>query len=128
MALPQLVFQLNILFDKTFADNGGNWQYAAAEARNARGEIAKLAATKRDNSSTDESGKFVQFPASMLSGTLMFPSPGTPPEFITFQGVHDLESNDEWGTITAASPKYGGYVGGTFSFTASALSLSIDAP
>jgi hypothetical protein len=110
----QLSFQLELLFNVQFNDNGGNWQYAGANAVDPKtGQTATLIATKRDNSHCN-----FNFPASMLTATVMFPpaKTGEVPPNLTLQGVHDLTTNDETGSVSAASQDLAAYIGGAFSF------------
>ncbi len=126
MAAPTLSFQLKLLFNEQTGDNWGNWQYAAATAT-ATGvgqtafQQAQLIATKRDNSHAGMS-----FPASMLTATLMFAaSAGGVPPNLTLQGIHDLTTNNETGSVSSASPELAAYLGGTFSFDATSGVLTI---
>lgn len=117
-----LSFQLNLLFNEQVDDKWGNWQYAGADAvETTTQRKAQLVATKRDNSN----GNF-KFPASMLTATVMFAADdGQVPPNLTLQGVHDLTSNDETGSVSSASPELAAYRGGTFSFCAKTLILTI---
>jgi len=119
----KLSFKLNLLFDKTVADEWGNWQYAGADAvEQTTQQKAKLIATKRDNSNGS-----LSFPASMLTATLMLEGSGGPvPPNLTLQGVHDLKTNDETGSVSSASPELAAYRGGTFTFNAEKGILTID--
>jgi hypothetical protein len=119
-----LSFTLTLLFNEQVGDDWGNWQYAAANAVEAGGQTAQLIATKRDNSHAG-----INFPASMLTATLMLPATGAQvPENLTLQGVHDLATNNETGSVSSASPHFAAYVGGTFSFDAGKGILSISPP
>jgi len=111
-----LVFKLTLLFNEQVTDTGGNWQYAAADAVEAMtGQKVQLIAAKRENSFAG-----VGFPASMLTATVMFPAQdGSAPANLTLQGVHDLTSNNETGSVSAASSEFDEYIGGTFAFDAS---------
>ena len=118
----RLSFQLTLLFNQQVGDSSGNWQYAGANAvETTTQQKATLIATKRDNSN----GNF-RFPASMLTATMMFAaSDGNVPPNLTLQGVHDLESNDETGSVSSASSEYAAYIGGQFSFDAKQGILTI---
>jgi len=100
-----LTFQLKtpILMDQTLADNGGNWQYAAAEASEQppAKRIAHLIATKRENVAAG-----VHFAVSMLTATVMFaPKKGHDvPPHLTIQGLHNIKSGNETGSVSSASP------------------------
>lgn len=124
MAAPTLSFQLKLLFNEQTGDDWGNWQYAAATAT-AVGQTtyqqAQLIATKRDNSHAG-----ISFPASMLTATMMFAASGggVPPN-LTLQGVHDLTTNNETGSVSSASPELAAYIGGAFSFDAASGVLTI---
>ncbi|HSS50392.1 MAG TPA: hypothetical protein VLX28_15755 [Thermoanaerobaculia bacterium] len=116
-----LSFTLTLLFNQQTGDDWGNWQYAGANAvEQTTQQTAQLIATKRDNSHAG-----INFPASMLTATLMFPaSAGQVPANLTLQGIHDLATNDETGSVSSASPELAAYIGGTFSFTAGILTIS----
>jgi hypothetical protein len=118
----KLSFKLKLLFNQQVNDSGGNWQYAGADAvEQTTQQEAKLIATKRDNSHGGAS-----FPASMLTATLMLASKdGQVPSNLTLQGVHDLKTNDEIGSVSSASPVFAAYIGGAFSFDAKKLVLTI---
>jgi hypothetical protein len=124
MAAPTLSFQLKLLFNEQTGDDWGNWQYAAARAT-AIGQTAfqqaQLIATKRDNSHAG-----ISFPASMLTATMMFAaSDGGVPPNLTLQGIHDLTTNNETGSVSSASPELAAYIGGAFSFDATSGVLTI---
>jgi hypothetical protein len=111
---PQLNEQLN--------DNGGNWQYVGTSAvEHSSGTTVQLIAMKRENTV----GK-INFPASMLTATVMYPSRdgGVPPN-LTIQGIHDLKSNNETGSVSSASKEFADYIGGSFSFDAKAGVLTV---
>lgn len=119
---PTLVLKLTLLFNKQFDDEAGNWQYAAADAVEAMtGRTAQLIATKREN----KSGSF-SAPASMLTATVMFAAEGgnVPPN-LTLQGIHDLTSNNETGSVSSASLELEPYIGGAFAFDFSMGILTI---
>lgn len=102
-----------LLVNQQLDDNAGNWQYVGADAVEQKSKQAvKLMAMKRDNSSGG-----VRFAASMLTATVMFASQDNKvPESLTIQGLHDLKSNNEIGSVSSASPKFAEYIGGRFSF------------
>jgi hypothetical protein len=119
-------FELALLFNQTAADCAGNWQYAAANGKDQiTGIEVQLIATKRTNAIEPNS-----FPASMLTATILFPAtPGEVPPNMTLQGVHDLSTNNESGSVSAASGDLADQVGGTFTFEAGPPSiLKINAP
>jgi hypothetical protein len=119
---PTLSFKLTLLFNEQVDDNWGNWQYAGADAvEQTTRQKAKLIATKRDNSHGS-----VSFPASMLTATVMLAaSSGHVPANLTLQGVHDLKTNDETGSVSSASPELAAYIGGAFTFDAKSGVLTI---
>jgi hypothetical protein len=119
---PTLSFKLTLLFNEQVDDNWGNWQYAGADAvEQTTQQKAKLIATKRDNSHGG-----VSFPASMLTATVMLAtSSGHVPANLTLQGVHDLKTNDETGSVSSASPELAAYIGGAFTFDAKSGVLTI---
>jgi hypothetical protein len=102
-----------LLVNQQLNDNGGNWQYVGADAVEQKSkEAVKLIAMKRDNSSGGAS-----FAASMLTATVMFASQDDDvPEHLTIQGLHDLTSNNEIGSVSSASSRFAEYIGGRFSF------------
>lgn len=102
-----------LLVNQQIIDNGGNWQYVGADAvEQSSKQPVKLVAMKRDNSLGG-----VSFPASMLTATVMFTSRDNDvPENLTIQGLHDLTSNNEIGSVSAASSKFAAYIGGEFTF------------
>lgn len=120
-----LVFKLTLLFNQTVADadpTAGNWQYAAASAVEAlTGRTAQLIATKRENRAGS-----VTFAASMLTATVMFAAEGggVPPN-LTLQGIHDLATNNETGSVSSASSDLAEYIGGAFAFDAGMGVLTI---
>lgn len=118
-------FQLQLLFDKTVPDDFGNWQYAAANALDPiSGVTAQLIATKRTNAFGDAA-----FPASMLTATILFPAQaGQVAPNMTLQGLHDLTTNNETGSVSAASDEHASQIGGRFSFEAATLTLTIFPP
>ena len=119
---PKLSFKLALLFSQQVDDSVGNWQYAGADAvEQTTGRKAKLIATKRVNSYGGHS-----FPASMLTATVMLDgSGGHVPANLTLQGVHDLTTNDETGSVSSASPELADYLDGAFSFDAKTGVLTI---
>jgi hypothetical protein len=101
-----------LLVNQQFNDNGGNWQYVGANAEDQSGEAVKLIAMKRDNSTCG-----VTFAASMLTATVMYAAKDNDvPEHLTIQGLHDLTSNNETGSVSSASSRFAAYIGGAFSF------------
>lgn len=114
-----MVFKLTLLFNQTVPDPPttpvGNWQYAAADAVELlSGRTAQLIATKRENSYGGNS-----FPVSMLTATVIFPAAaGAVPANLTIQGVHDLTTNNETGSVSSASSEFADYIGGSFAFDA----------
>jgi hypothetical protein len=118
----KLSFKLTLLFNQQVDDSAGNWQYAGADAvEQTTGRKAQLIATKRVNSYGGHS-----FPASMLTATVMLDgSGGHVPANLTLQGVHDLKTNDETGSVSSASPELAAYHGGAFSFDAKTGVLTV---
>lgn len=120
--MAKLTFTIQkVLVDQAIEDAGGNWKYVGANAVESGGDTVQLVAAKRDNSS----GK-ASFAASMLTATVMFPSQeNAAPEHLTIQGVHDLKSNNEIGSVSSASRRFSEYIGGAFSFDAAAGVLTV---
>lgn len=102
--------------------DSGNWQYVGAEATAGPDkEAVQLIAMKRDNSACG-----IGFPASMLTATLMFASQqNSVSDNITIQGIHDLTSNNETGSVSSASARFAEYIGGAFFFDAQKGLLTI---
>lgn len=117
-----LSFKLTLLFNQRIDDLGGNWQYAGASAvEQTSGQTAQLIATKRENSTCCNS-----FPVSMLTATILFaPEDGGVSQNMTLQGVHDLATNNETGSVSAASSPYETYIGSQFTFNAATGVLTI---
>lgn len=113
-----------LLVNQQFNDNGGNWQYVGADAvEQSNNEAVKLIAMKRDNSTCG-----VAFAASMLTATVMFASQeNSVPEHITIQGLHDLTSNNEIGSVSSASSRFASFIGGPFAFDFGTGILTISA-
>ena len=111
-----------LLVEQQFNDNGGNWQYVGANAvEQSSNEAVKLIAMKRDNSSCG-----VAFAASMLTATVMYEAQDYGvPEHFTIQGLHDLTSNNETGSVSSASRRFQEYVGGAFTFDSKELLLTV---
>lgn len=112
-----------LLVNNQFGDSGGNWQYVGAEAvEQSSNEAVKLIAMKRDNSTCG-----VGFPASMLTATVIFSTKDKDTDVsdnLTIQGLHDLTSNNETGSVSSASSRFAEYIGGTFSFKAGLLTIN----
>lgn len=104
--------------NETLLDNGGSWSYAGgiASVDGAPYKTATLQAEKRLNFA----GTSFLPAATTLTATILFPAdpgkPGTVGSNITLQGVHDTGSNNESGSVSAASSEFTAYIGGTFSF------------
>ncbi len=122
---PGLSFAVELLFNETVSDSFGNWQYAGANlTEHGTKRRAQLIATKRTNAYQGAA-----FPASMLTAVVMFAAEGNDvPPNLTIQGVHQLVTNFETGSVSAASPEFAHLIGGTFRFDATALTLTISAP
>jgi hypothetical protein len=121
MALP-LVVVINpaSVVSNELADKGGNWQYVGAEAfEETTGQPVKLIAMKRDNRTAAAA-----FPASILTATVLFASQDNEvSDHFTIQGLHDLTSGNETGSVSAASWAFKDYIGGTFTFAAGTLTV-----
>jgi hypothetical protein len=113
--MAKLSFKVNppLLVEQQVSDAGGNWKYVGANAtEETSGEAVTLIAMKRDNTSGEAS-----FAASMLTATIMFSShEHGVPEHFTVQGLHDLTSENEIGSVSSASRRFTNYIGGTFTF------------
>ena len=60
----------------------------------------------------------------MLTATVMFSSQeNDTPEHLTIQGLHDLTSNNETGSVSSASSRFAEYIGGQFSFADGVLTV-----
>ncbi|MCU1347139.1 MAG: hypothetical protein JWO56_169 [Acidobacteria bacterium] len=120
-----IVFQLQLplLIDATSKDDGGNWQYVVADVVEITGHPrkARLTAVKRENTI-----KGVSLAATMLTATIMFPADkGAVPANLTIQGVHDIASKSETGSVSSASKEFADYIGGQFAFDGTAGTLTI---
>lgn len=119
----ELTFKIqSVTANHQSGDSGGNWQYVGADAvEESTQEAVQLIAMKRDNSSCG-----VAFPASILTATIIFASrENDVADNLTIQGLHDLTSNNETGSVSSASQRFSGYIGGRFSFDAKAGVLSV---
>ena len=112
-------FTLSLLFNKDVPDYFGTWEYAAATGVDPALQLTvQLIATKRIHTFGSS------FPASMLTATVMFPAAtGAVPPNLTLQGVHDLATNNESGSVSAASAELADQIGGTFTFTGGVLTI-----
>jgi hypothetical protein len=122
MAKLSFRIQPPLLVNQQVDDAGGNWQYVGANAvEELSGDAVTLVATKRDNSSGG-----VSFAASMLTATVMYASQeNAVSEHLTIQGLHDLTSNNEIGSVSSASRRFSEYVGGAFAFDSAAGVLTV---
>jgi len=104
-----------LLANNQDGDQAGNWQYVGADAvEQSTHEAVKLIAMKRDNSTCG-----VSFPASILTAVVIFASRDNEVnDNLTIQGLHDFTSNNEIGSVSAASMRFSEYIGGTFLFNA----------
>jgi hypothetical protein len=112
---PALSFKVDLLFNQPVPDAYGTWEYAAANlVEHATKRKAQLIATKRTNAYQGAA-----FPVSMLTATMIFAAEGNDvPPNLTLQGVHQLQTNFETGSVSAASPEFEHLIGGTFRFDA----------
>jgi len=118
--VPTLSYSLELIFNEPAVDDWGSWEYAAAYAMQDGQQVAQLIATKRTNSFQGSS-----FPASMLTATLIFSDPDGPTwANLTIQGIHDLSSNNETGSVSSGSPIYAPYIGGNFTFVDGVLTIN----
>ena len=114
-----------LIVNATVPGAGGDWTYVGANAMEvSTQEKVQLLAVKREISASG-----ISFPASMLTATILFTSRDNDvADNLTIQGIHDLTSNNETGSVSSASRKYSAYVGGPFSFDAGKGLLTIFAP
>jgi hypothetical protein len=118
--------KLTLLFKQPVNDPAGSWLYVGANGvEETTGRKVQLTATERVMTAGGSS-----FPASMLTATIMFPAKakGGVPENITLQGIHDLTTNNETGSVSAASPEFEDQIGGTFAFDSTKGVLTISPP
>jgi hypothetical protein len=120
-----LTFQVDpppLLMNVQLNDNGGNWQYVGANVVDSNGRSAQLIAMKRENSIAG-----VTFSASMLTATVLYPpeKAGDVAPNLTIQGVHDLTSNNETGSVSSASKELAEYIGCQFFFDFAKALLTI---
>ena len=118
-----LTIKIQGLLVNSQASDSGNWQYVGAEAtEETSGEVIKLIAMKRDNSACG-----IGFSASMLTATLIFSTQQNEvSDNLTIQGLHDVTSNNELGSVSSASPRFAEYIGGAFTFNAKEGVLTIN--
>ena|SRR5215212_167298 len=104
--------------NQTLNDNGGSWSYAGglASVDGTAYKTATLQAEKRLNFA----GTSFAPAATTLTATILFAAdpkkPGAVGANITLQGVHDNASNNESGSVSAASSEFAAYIGGSFFF------------
>ena len=118
--------KLTLLFKQPVNDAAGSWLYVGANGvEETTGRKVQLIATERVMTAGGSS-----FPASMLTATIMFPAKakGGVPENMTLQGIHDLTTNNETGSVSAASPEFADQIGGTFAFDSTKGVLTISPP
>lgn len=111
--------------DQQVDDAGGNWRYVETEAiEQTNLESVLVIATKRSQALPGD-----QPAAAMLTALLVFPTrmEGPVPANLTLQGLHDLNSHNEIGSVSSASPQFARYIGGTFRFDASSSILTVSA-
>jgi hypothetical protein len=121
-----LKLKLTLLFKQPVNDASGSWLYVGANGvEETTGRKVQLVATERVMTAGGSS-----FPASMLTATIMFPAKakGGVPENMTLQGIHDLTTNNETGSVSAASPEFADQIGGTFAFDSTKGVLTISPP
>jgi hypothetical protein len=117
----KFTFKLQLLFNKDVPDYFGTWEYAAATGVDqTTQQTVQLIATKRTHTFGGAS-----FPASMLTATVMFPAaaPDAVPPNLTLQGIHDFTTNNESGSVSAASAELADQIGGTFTFVGGVLTI-----
>jgi hypothetical protein len=119
MATP-LIFTLSSINHADVADSAGSSEYVTAVAIQQNGPLQGiLTATKRQTTSP------LPLPGVTLIATLMFnKTPGIVSN-LTLQGVADLETKNEAGSVSAASDDFADQIGGGFSFDAATLTLTI---
>lgn len=120
-----LTLKLTLFLNETISDASGAWQHAGATAVVSGlpdHPTATLIATKRESFNN-----VFKPPASMLTATVMFPpaSSGQVPPNLTLQGIHVIASNNESGSVSAASQELVAYLGAPFTFEASTGTLTI---
>ena len=115
-----LLFTLTVNKDvtKNVKDAAGEWEYVGATGSDNSGKSVKLLATKR----LAHAPSF-KLSASMLAVSIQFDgnAPGVPASNLTLQGVHDLVSGAESGSVSAASADLADYIGATFTFDGKSL-------
>jgi len=123
---PTLTFTLSLLFNQPVADAIGTWEYAAATAVESNsGTKVQLIAHKRAISNYTGA----PFSASMLTATIIFPTQSNGvADNLTIQGLHDLTSNNESGSVSSASQAYAAYIGSPFTFIKGVLTIPAAPP
>lgn len=120
-SIMSLVLTIDPSVSGALQDDFGVWEYAGATGTDQNsGATVKLIATKRSAKSAS-----FQPSATTLTACVQFDNSGVPAANLTLQGIHDLESNDESGSVSAASQGLADYIGGTFTFDATKLLLTI---
>lgn len=115
-----LVFTLASLHKAPVPDAAGSWEYATATVTQQGGTLQGiLSATKRQNTSP------LAVPGVMLTATLMFTTADGRVANLTLQGVADLATKNEAGSVSSASTELADQIGSTFYFEAATLTLTI---
>ena len=125
MASP-LSITLTVYLNESIPDKAGAWEYAGAIGNPAGSDqVVMLIATKRVVANDQ-----FRVSASMLTASVQLgDSPGgLAPGNLTLQGVHDIATGNESGSVSAASPELADYIGGNFTFDAAQLLLTINPP
>jgi hypothetical protein len=119
MATP-LIFVLSSITHADVPDAAGSSEYVTAVAIQQGGPLQGiLSATKRQTTSP------LPLPGVTLTATLMFNMlPGSVSN-LTLQGVADLSTKNEAGSVSAASDDMADQIGSGFSFDAATLTLTI---
>jgi hypothetical protein len=98
-------------------DVAGIWQIEGGNVLENKEPIATYSSARRVDCGT------TRLETSMLWTTLFFLK-GKPPENITLHGAHDLASNAETGSVSAASPAFAAHIGKQFHRVGSVLTIA----
>ncbi len=111
--MPALELGLTHLVLENVDDKAGRWQFEGGQVFQKGKHVANYAPVRRVvNKGTQEQN------TAILTTTILFLGK-QPPENMTLQGVHDYNSGDQTGSVSAASGQYAAYIGKAFSTTKS---------
>jgi hypothetical protein len=98
-------------------DAAGGWEIEGGIVNDKETEVATYSSVRRIDCGT------TQLKTSQLWTTLFFLK-GKPPENITLHGAHDLGTNAETGSVSAASPAFAAHIGKQFTRVVNTLTIN----